>query len=369
MYRIELSPGEETAFRTIDELAVAIRRGVVTSKARIWHNASSKWLPIQFHPHYRQAAEMPLTQADLVAGPPVAPLASLSLPDPYSPESRVTGFRPTDPSPPAPPPAPQRRVAPLKPPASPYHQPEPQLPPSLVSGLPLIEPLGGAVSMPAPARPQPARLQPAGPAAAAPKPAPVAHPPRRPAAMKAALPEEPRSKKKSRGRKSSRRALRAALVGALLIGGAHLGVSASGALSREGLRSYRRLVAVAQSPQATESDSPRTVAAVLPALRNSSVPGVSKRPHRSSRPPAPTLRTPAPTLDAVTKASLPMMSAPAESTPEIQAAPAVEIPVPKVATPDSLSSAVRDTTGKKVLKGILKAVSGSAPSEQRPQKR
>ena len=35
MYRIELSPGEETAFRTIEELAVAIRRNVVTSKARI----------------------------------------------------------------------------------------------------------------------------------------------------------------------------------------------------------------------------------------------------------------------------------------------------------------------------------------------
>ena len=77
MYRIELSPGEETAFRTIEELAVAIRRNVVTSKARIYHNASSKWLPIQFHPHYKLAVSMPLTQADLVAGPPV-PAAEVS---------------------------------------------------------------------------------------------------------------------------------------------------------------------------------------------------------------------------------------------------------------------------------------------------
>ncbi|MEP7227846.1 MAG: hypothetical protein ABI785_10830, partial [Gemmatimonadales bacterium] len=79
MYRIELSPGEETAFRTIEELAVAIRRNVVTSKARIYHNATSKWLPIQFHPHYKLAVSMPLTQADLVAGPPVKPLSSLKL--------------------------------------------------------------------------------------------------------------------------------------------------------------------------------------------------------------------------------------------------------------------------------------------------
>jgi hypothetical protein len=359
MYRIELSPGEETAFRSIDELAVAIRRGVVTAKARIWHNASSKWLPITFHPHYRQAVEMPLTQANLVAGPPVTPLSSLSLPDPYSPESRVTGFRPIDPSPPAPPQSPQPKVAPLKP-ASPYHQPEPQVPPSPVSGLPLIEPLGGAVSMPAPARPQPAR-----PPATPPKQAPVAHPPRKPVATKAAPLEEPNRKKKKPRGKSSRRALRTAFVGALLIGGAHLGISASGALNREGLRSYRRLVAAVETPQVTESDSPRTVAAVLPALRNSSVPGG----YRPTGAPAPTLRTPAPTLDAVTKASLPMISAPAESAPEIQAAPAVEIPVPEAAAPDSLSAAVKDTTGKKVLKGILKAVSGSAPSEQRRQKR
>ena len=85
MYRIELSAGEETAFRTIEELAVAIRRNVVTSKARIWHNASNKWLPIQFHPHYKLAVAMPLTQADLVAGPPVTPLSVLKLGEPVTP--------------------------------------------------------------------------------------------------------------------------------------------------------------------------------------------------------------------------------------------------------------------------------------------
>ena len=79
MYRIELSPGEETVFRSIEELAVAIKRGVVTPRARVYHNASSKWLPIQFHPHYKTALSMPLTQSALVAGPPVKPLSTLSL--------------------------------------------------------------------------------------------------------------------------------------------------------------------------------------------------------------------------------------------------------------------------------------------------
>jgi hypothetical protein len=85
MYRIELSPGEETVFRSIEELAVAIKRGVVTPRARIWHNASSKWLPIQFHPHYKTAVSMELTPAELVVGPPVKPLSSLSLQQPADP--------------------------------------------------------------------------------------------------------------------------------------------------------------------------------------------------------------------------------------------------------------------------------------------
>ncbi|HEX2250459.1 MAG TPA: hypothetical protein VHH32_08905 [Gemmatimonadales bacterium] len=86
MYRIELSPGEETVFRSIEELAVAIKRGVVTPRARIYHNASSKWLPIQFHPHYKTAASMPLTSAALVAGPPVKALSTLKLDQPSEPD-------------------------------------------------------------------------------------------------------------------------------------------------------------------------------------------------------------------------------------------------------------------------------------------
>ena len=58
MYRIELVPGEVTVFRTVEELATGVRNGLITPKARIYHSASDKWLPIEFHPHYKQALEL-----------------------------------------------------------------------------------------------------------------------------------------------------------------------------------------------------------------------------------------------------------------------------------------------------------------------
>jgi hypothetical protein len=69
MYRIELGPDDIGVFRSIEELATAIKTGVITSKARIYHSASDKWLPIEFHPHFKKAREM-------AAGPvPPAPPA------------------------------------------------------------------------------------------------------------------------------------------------------------------------------------------------------------------------------------------------------------------------------------------------------
>ena len=66
MYRIELAPGEEALFRNMDELAKGIHSGVIGPHARIWHGASNKWLPIDFHPHYKIAKERP---APLAAAP------------------------------------------------------------------------------------------------------------------------------------------------------------------------------------------------------------------------------------------------------------------------------------------------------------
>jgi len=69
MYRIELAPGEVTVFRTIDELATGVRNGVITARARIFHSASQKWLPIEFHPHYKLALDLLAGRAIEVPSP------------------------------------------------------------------------------------------------------------------------------------------------------------------------------------------------------------------------------------------------------------------------------------------------------------
>jgi hypothetical protein len=77
MYRIEVKPGEETVFRTIEELATGIRNGFITPRARIYHAASQKWLPIEFHPHYKKALDGNFTPT--VSGPQ-ASLAAMPAP-------------------------------------------------------------------------------------------------------------------------------------------------------------------------------------------------------------------------------------------------------------------------------------------------
>ena len=109
MYRIELGPDDIGVFRSIEELATAIKTGVITSKARIYHSASDKWLPIEFHPHFKKAREM-------AAGP----------------------------VPPAPPPAPPRVES------GPPRLRTPLPAPSPVAGLPLIDLSPAAVPSPAP---------------------------------------------------------------------------------------------------------------------------------------------------------------------------------------------------------------------------
>jgi hypothetical protein len=55
MYRIELAPGEQAIFKSIDELVTGIRGGIITPRAKIYHKASDKWLPVDYHPHYKLA--------------------------------------------------------------------------------------------------------------------------------------------------------------------------------------------------------------------------------------------------------------------------------------------------------------------------
>ncbi len=72
MYRIELAPGEEAIFKSMDEMVTGIRGGLIKDHARIWHKSTEKWLPIEFHPHYKIAREKVATGT--APAPAVAPL-------------------------------------------------------------------------------------------------------------------------------------------------------------------------------------------------------------------------------------------------------------------------------------------------------
>lgn len=56
MYLVELRPGKEELYRSVDELAAAIRRGDVDMHSRIFHRATSKWISITLHPQFRAIA-------------------------------------------------------------------------------------------------------------------------------------------------------------------------------------------------------------------------------------------------------------------------------------------------------------------------
>jgi hypothetical protein len=71
MYLVELRPGKEELYRTMDELAAAIRKGDVDTHSRIYHRATSKWISVTLHPQYKAIiAERP-------AAPPMPPIPPL----------------------------------------------------------------------------------------------------------------------------------------------------------------------------------------------------------------------------------------------------------------------------------------------------
>ena len=366
MYRIELSPGEETAFRTIEELAVAIRRNVVTSKARIYHNATNKWLPIQFHPHYKIALSMPLTNADLVAGPPVTPLSTLRLGEAQTtPPAPVSSSReaatqaalaawpapkPVSPSPAKPvSPSPAKPVSP--PPAKPVSAPAPlkflRLEPQIVLGTPAPEPRRA---------PEPRQIAPAR----------IAQPPRaEPSRVVEPARSAPARAKGSRKRRKPGRSLHVALVGAVLAACAQLVISAAASPRSElaaRIRTPRRLIEA--QLEAMKEDTPRTVAGVLPALQTIPLPRKAASVKRAPKP-APVAPKPSATLPA-SQADIP---GPTVDSTEIQPAPAAgDLSASVPAAPVAVPSKVADSTSKKAMNRILRTISGKPAAESKTPK-
>ncbi len=159
MYRIELGPDDIGVFRSIEEMATAIKTGVITPKARIYHSASAKWLPIEFHPHYKKAREMsasgvppapPAPQASPRVVQPLAKRTPTPVPSPVAGLSLIDISRPAKPvEPRVPEPLPVAVVS--KPDPAPEPAPEP-----------VPEPVAAVDAAPAPEpEPEPYELPPA----------------------------------------------------------------------------------------------------------------------------------------------------------------------------------------------------------------
>lgn len=54
MFLVEPEPGQRCHYTSARSLGVAIRRGELGPEARIFHQASNRWLPITVHPEYQK---------------------------------------------------------------------------------------------------------------------------------------------------------------------------------------------------------------------------------------------------------------------------------------------------------------------------
>ena len=76
MYRIRLASGEESAFRSIEELARGIQSGVISAEAEVFHYRTQQWLPITAHPEYEVACGRAIVLAATSDSEPI-PLPAL----------------------------------------------------------------------------------------------------------------------------------------------------------------------------------------------------------------------------------------------------------------------------------------------------
>jgi hypothetical protein len=104
MYLVERRPGNEVLYRSPAELAAAIDSGEVDAQSRIYHRATSTWISITLHPHFRAKAAQrsqsplpPLARKSWTFFPVDARSdgqldeAAVSLPDPGPPDGQHEG--------------------------------------------------------------------------------------------------------------------------------------------------------------------------------------------------------------------------------------------------------------------------------------
>jgi hypothetical protein len=389
MYRIEVAPGEETVFRTIEELAVGIRNGLVTQRSRIYHNASQKWLPIGLHPHYKKALEMraaSTSHSPTTSATPTPPHAK-----PRFEDARTTAEHPL----PSPTPAP--RVP------SPVVSPVVTMQQEMLRDLPVVaipEPLPWAAPR-THAAPPPAPVVHAPPPTPMPAPAPIPAPASiariaqavqaqptatvtyrpldvgQPAVEPSRAPmEEPHARPTARrGRRSGGRPLLMLGVAAALVLAGHYALTATRPASADRSEYAEPADGATEPAPAVESEPdgdelgqdappPARAAAEGPARVTSSPARVRMTPgpaFAGSIPAAPGTesRKPAP------KASAPPATPSAgEAAPAIAPAPVeLDLALPNLAADSVVPKRARDTT---TMKKILRALNGEKAPEAAP---
>ena len=147
--------------------------------------------------------------------------------------------------------------------------------------------------------------------------------------------------------------MRIALAGALVIGCAHLAITAGSAALPEEIATWtrpnRRLVT---TPNNSQQGRPETTAAA--------VMGLPSLPRPASLPTASAVQAATPSFEAFRP----------EPEPILEPAPAAgDIASPVPTSTDSLTRKMVDSSGKKTLKGILKTLSGAPTTEPTRSKR
>ena len=382
MYRIEVTPGEETVFRTMEELAVAIRNGLVTPRARIYHNASQKWLPIGLHPHYKKALELPAASSAHPKTPSPVPTKPLS-------KARVEPHTAEHPVEPKPAPAPKvpapvmspvvamqqevlrdlpvlvipeplpwaRRPAPAEP-SAPLPAPEPVAP---IAQPVQSQPTATVTYTPSP-QPEPVQPEPVQPVPVQPEPvSPWPH--FEPMEEAHARPTARRSKR------AGGRPLRLVGVAAALVAAAHFALNATpstSADSSDGAEPQEELVSEPVGANASAEEPPVKVPPAPTAAASARVTSAPARVRMTpgpafaaSAPVPPGADTTAPRAKAPVAPATPTKAEPTDTAPSIAPAPVeLDLALPDMRT-DSITTARRsDTMG---MKKILRALNGPKP--------
>jgi hypothetical protein len=200
MFRLRSKSGDESVFRTPEEIRSALLSGFVTPDAQIWDAALKGWVPLLEHPLYQQiAAAPPGRKSSSVKSPPSG--STKAMPPVTPPSSSPTTVKPVQklvirrPGEGAAPAAPAAPVQPPAPPAKPAQDEMPELE-MIDVDLSLDEaPVEAAPPAPVPPPPPPAPPKrptpPPAPVVQAPPPAPRPSTPR-PSTPRVSAPVEAR---------------------------------------------------------------------------------------------------------------------------------------------------------------------------------